>query len=134
MAFAEQMRMLFINLISNALKFHSKDRDPKIRIKASIEGLNWIFSVQDNGIGIADHNREKVFKIFQRLHKTSEYQGAGIGLAHCKKIVDLHSGHIWVESEKEKAVPFSLASLLLSRISKPKIFITQSTAHKLTAL
>lgn len=100
------LRMLFINLISNALKFHSKDRDPKIRIKASIEGLNWIFSVQDNGIGIADHNREKVFKIFQRLQKTSEYQGAGIGLAHCKKIVDLHSGHIWVESEKGKGSTF----------------------------
>ena len=92
------LRMLFLNLMSNALKFHQKNTKPVIRIVAFELEHNWKFTVTDNGIGIEHHNLEKVFKIFQRLQKTSEYDGSGIGLAHCKKIIDLHSGNIWVES------------------------------------
>ena len=92
------LRMLFLNLISNALKFVQPNTKPIIRISGIELEDNWKFTVTDNGIGIEPQNLEKVFKIFQRLKKTREYDGSGIGLAHCKKIVDLHSGNIWVES------------------------------------
>ena len=92
------LRMLFLNLISNALKFQQPNTKPVIRIIAIEHENFWKFTITDNGIGIEPHNLEKVFKIFQRLQKTSEFEGSGIGLAHCKKIIDLHSGNIWVES------------------------------------
>ena len=99
-----KLSLLFQNLISNAIKFRSEERDPEIKIalaKKHVDGRSfWQFSVKDNGIGIAEKHQEKVFAIFQRLHSKSKYEGTGIGLAHCKKIVDLHGGSIWVESEE----------------------------------
>lgn len=99
-----KLTLLFQNLISNALKFNKKGVKPVVSIQATEStddrgGVCWQFEVKDNGIGIAEKNREKIFLIFQRLHGRSEYEGTGIGLAHCKKIVDLHRGKIWVESE-----------------------------------
>ena len=94
-----ELRSLFQNLLSNAMKFQKPGVAPVIKIssKKIIDGVE--FSVKDNGIGISDTHKERIFEIFQRLHNKDEYEGTGIGLAHCKKIVALHHGDIWVESE-----------------------------------
>ena len=95
---AVELELLFQNLIGNAIKFHKNDVPPEITIKASKQQNVWKFSVSDNGIGIEEKFQEKIFNIFQRLHNKSEFDGTGIGLAHCKKIVSLYGGKIWVES------------------------------------
>lgn len=97
-AYKTELRLLFQNLISNAIKFRKPEVNPKIKIEATKEGGFWQFALSDNGIGIDDQFREKVFMIFQRLHPRTEYEGTGIGLAHCKKIIQMHEGNIWVES------------------------------------
>jgi signal transduction histidine kinase len=101
-----EMKLLFQNLISNSIKFRKKDIVPQIMIGALRKGNIWQFSVQDNGIGIAKEHNERIFIIFQRLHTRSEYTGSGIGLSHCKKIVELHKGKIWLESEVGKGSTF----------------------------
>lgn len=93
-----ELKRVFQNLISNALKFKKKDVTPEITIEAMDAGEEFIFSIEDNGIGIQEEYTNKIFNIFQRLHSTTEYPGTGIGLATCKKIVALHNGRIWVES------------------------------------
>ncbi|MHC1755145.1 MAG: PAS domain S-box protein [Methanosarcina sp.] len=93
-----QLTQVFQNLISNAIKFCSKEK-PKIYISAEKESDQWLFSVQDNGIGIDPKYSERIFEVFKRLNKREEYPGTGIGLSICKKIVERHGGHIWVESE-----------------------------------
>lgn len=97
-AYPTEMRQLFQNLISNAIKFSPSDRTPTIHISAAQKNGQWQFAVKDNGIGIEENHKERIFKIFQRLNNRKNYEGTGIGLAHCKKIVDLHKGKIWVES------------------------------------
>jgi PAS domain S-box-containing protein len=93
-----ELRLLFQNLISNAIKFHRAEEPPRILVDASFQGNKWKFVVKDNGIGIDEKNQEKIFAIFHRLHHRNEYEGTGIGLAHCKKIVELHRGKIDVVS------------------------------------
>ncbi len=93
-----ELRLLFQNLISNAIKFRKPDQAPEIHISAEDNHKCWKFSIKDNGIGIEPKYKDKIFQIFQRLHLASEYAGSGIGLAHCTKIVELHGGKIWVDS------------------------------------
>ncbi len=94
-----EIRLLFQNLITNAIKYHKTGIKPIIQISAKKKNDTWQFSFKDNGLGIADEHQERIFKLFQRLHNKSEYTGTGIGLAHCRKIVELHEGEIWVESK-----------------------------------
>ncbi|MEC4989978.1 MAG: PAS domain S-box protein [Oscillatoria sp. PMC 1068.18] len=97
---------LFQNLISNAIKYR-REEPPAIAIAASFQVNHWLFTMNDNGIGIPAKDRERIFQIFQRLHTSSEYPGTGIGLALCQKIVQLHGGRIWVESQPGKGTTFS---------------------------
>ncbi|WP_258105731.1 ATP-binding protein [Marinoscillum sp. MHG1-6] len=93
------LRLLFQNLIANAIKFQKAGVTPEIHLSVIKKRRMWEFSVKDNGIGIDDEHQEKIFVIFQRLHSKSEFDGTGIGLSHCRKIVDLHGGSIWVSSK-----------------------------------
>lgn len=97
-AYPTELKLLFQNLVSNSIKFRRKGHPPEISIDALQEDGQWKFSVSDNGIGIEEQYRQRIFIIFQRLHNRSEYEGSGIGLAHCKKIAELHGGRIWVDS------------------------------------
>lgn len=96
------LTQLFQNLIANSIKFRRMDEPPMIRINAERKDDHWEFACQDNGIGIAPGHSERVFVIFQRLHPRDAYPGTGIGLALCRKIVDFHSGHIWVDTDGQQ--------------------------------
>jgi len=95
---APQMIRVFQNLVSNAIKFRG-DSPANIHIGVHRDEAVWELSVRDNGIGIAEDAQEKVFGVFHRLHSRQEYEGTGIGLAICKRVVAHHSGRIWIESE-----------------------------------
>jgi light-regulated signal transduction histidine kinase (bacteriophytochrome) len=100
-----QMIQLLQNLIGNSIKYRS-DKIPEIHISAQEKDNDWIFSVEDNGIGIDPQYSDQVFQIFKRLHTNEEYKGTGIGLAITKRIIERHSGRIWVESELGKGSKF----------------------------
>jgi PAS domain S-box-containing protein len=104
-----QMRQLFQNIIGNALKFRS-ERPPEIQVSAERIRENgspvWRVAVQDNGIGIAPEHAERIFQIFQRLHTREEYEGTGIGLAICRKIIERHGGRIWLDSHPDRGSTF----------------------------
>jgi PAS domain S-box-containing protein len=94
---SSQLGQLFQNLIANALKFVNGS-EPEVRISAEREEDAWCFSVADNGLGIEPEHAERIFEIFQRLHPRDAFPGTGIGLAICKRIVELHDGRIWAEA------------------------------------
>jgi chemotaxis family two-component system sensor kinase Cph1 len=93
-----QMAQVFQNLIGNAIKFRGKEPS-LISVQAEKSDQQWLFTVRDNGIGIAPEDAENIFVVFQRLHARTEYPGNGIGLAICKKIIERYGGRIWVESQ-----------------------------------
>ena len=100
-----QLMQMFQNLIGNAIKFRS-DRALKVHVTAERIEEAWLFSVEDNGIGIDPQFNERIFVIFQRLHTRDEYPGTGMGLAICKKIAECHRGNIWVESSLDLGAKF----------------------------
>lgn len=106
MGFKNELRQLFLNLILNAIKFRKKGAHPIIKISSQKKENQVQFCIEDNGIGIANDHQDKIFKIFKRLHSRKDYEGTGIGLAHCQKIIDLHRGKIWVESSLGKGSKF----------------------------
>jgi PAS domain S-box-containing protein len=110
MADGGQLVQLFQNLIGNAIKFHGEE-PPRVHVSAQVKENEYLFSVHDNGIGIAPEYFDRLFKIFQRLHTREEYPGSGIGLAICKKIVERHGGRIWIESQvgKGSTISFTLS-------------------------
>lgn len=103
-----QVFQLFQNLIGNAIKYRSKD-SPHLIISAIEKGEEWVFQIEDNGIGIDSEASEKIFEPFQRLHSGRQYEGTGLGLSICKAIVERHGGKIWVTSEKNKGSRFSFS-------------------------
>jgi PAS domain S-box-containing protein len=100
-----QLSQVFQNLIANAIKFQG-DKPPHLHITCAARGLEWVFSVRDNGIGIDPQYLERIFIIFQRLNPRGKYPGTGIGLAMCKRIILRHGGRIWAESESGKGSTF----------------------------
>lgn len=105
-AFRADFYRLFQNLIVNAIKYTAKDVNPEIEIDVQELKGSFKFSIKDNGIGIGEKYHESIFEVFKRLHNRDDYPGTGIGLAQCKKIVELHGGDIWVNSEEGKGSTF----------------------------
>jgi len=99
------LTLLFQNLISNAIKFRGP-AVPHIQIEAARDAFGWRISIADNGIGVPEKERDAIFTPFRRLHPQREYEGSGIGLATCKRIVDQHGGRIWVESNPGEGSTF----------------------------
>jgi light-regulated signal transduction histidine kinase (bacteriophytochrome) len=112
--YESELRQVFQNLLTNAIKFQKKGSQPKIEISAQEENEKWKFTVKDNGIGIAPIHFNRIFDMFQRLFSREKYEGMGIGLSNCKKLVNLHNGEIWVESVPEEgaAFHFTIASMV----------------------
>jgi signal transduction histidine kinase len=96
---ATLLTQVFQNLLANAVKFRSAE-PPVVQVSAVREGAEWHFRCADNGIGIEPQYADRVFVIFQRLHAKDEYEGTGIGLALCKKIVEYHNGRIWIDTDR----------------------------------
>lgn len=107
MGYATEIRMLFQNLISNALKFSAAERKSRIEISHTDQKTHYAFSVKDNGIGMEPRQLDKIFTLFVRLHAREAYPGTGIGLTHCKKIVELHHGEMTVTSTPNIGTTFS---------------------------
>ena len=103
---ASQLAQLMQNLVGNGIKY-CEAAIPTVHVEANPEedGV-WVFTVKDNGIGISENYYQQVFQPFKRLHDKSKYEGTGLGLATCKKIVDHHGGRIWCESPDDQGTTF----------------------------
>lgn len=121
-----ELARLFQNLIGNAIKYRRPNTHPNIRIYVAAQNSSWRFTVRDNGIGIPAEDCKRIFGVFQRLHGRGEYEGTGIGLAICRKIVEHHGGRIWVESDLGKGSTFCFT---LPKIPTETVV---PTAHPLT--
>jgi signal transduction histidine kinase len=99
------LTQLYQNLISNALKY-TEESPPRIHLDAALQDGKWLLGVRDNGIGINPEYAEQIFQPFKRLHGRGKFEGTGIGLAICRKVVERHHGRIWVESEEGKGAHF----------------------------
>ncbi|ELY61483.1 PAS/PAC sensor signal transduction histidine kinase [Natronococcus amylolyticus DSM 10524] len=103
---ASQLRQLFQNLLDNAITY-SGDEPPRIHVSADRRHNDWVISVDDEGIGIDPKDQDRIFTVFDRLHSHGAYEGTGIGLALCQRIVERHGGEIWVDSEPGEGATFS---------------------------
>lgn len=112
-AYETELRLLFQNLLSNAIKFSKPQVSPRVEVSCMETESHHKFAFRDNGIGIEKENQDEVFRIFKRLYPQSTYSGTGVGLARCRKIVELHGGRIWVDSKPGEGSTFYFT------ISKP---------------
>jgi PAS domain S-box-containing protein len=103
---SSMIAQVWTNLIANAIKYSSKNDSPKIEIGSYLEDQHVCFYVRDNGVGFDMKYYDKLFGVFQRLHKMNEFEGTGVGLALVKKIVERHRGHVWAEAEVNKGASF----------------------------
>ncbi len=122
-----QLVQVFQNLIGNALKF-CDDEAPRVEVSAVLEDDDWLFTVRDNGIGIDPAQQDTIFGVFQRLHTREEYEGTGIGLAICKRIVETHGGRIWIQSAPGQgaSIQFTLKSIESDFAVEPRDEKTQA--------
>ncbi|WP_052813078.1 PAS domain-containing sensor histidine kinase [Desulfonatronum thioautotrophicum] len=97
----DELTRLFQNLVGNAVKYRVPERPPVVDVTVREQDHDWLFRVRDNGVGVTPGQEDRLFKVFSRLHTRGRYEGTGIGLALCRKIVEHHQGRIWVESEGE---------------------------------
>lgn len=102
------IKQLFYHLIANAIKFRKQDEIPHIEITAEEQDNQWSFEVSDNGMGIPENSYERVFELFQQLHPKDKYPGNGVGLAICRKIVEMHGGQISLKSSDGSTVSFHI--------------------------
>ncbi len=116
----ELIQLLFQNLISNAIKFTQKDIKPQISVGSVVRDDETIFYVADNGIGISKENKEKIFNSFERLNNPKEFDGTGLGLSTCSKIVKLHNGKIWIEENENGGTIFYFILNPPNRATKDK--------------
>jgi light-regulated signal transduction histidine kinase (bacteriophytochrome) len=116
---SNELTRLLQNLIGNAIKYCAPETAPEITIEWTDEPDHWCFDIRDNGIGIAPEHFDRIFMVFQRLHSRGEYEGTGIGLAICRKIVEHHGGRIWLTSEpgKGSTFRFTMAKALVDAIA-----------------
>jgi signal transduction histidine kinase len=127
------LTQLLQNLINNAIKF--SDKSPYVRVNGKIENDHYILEIKDNGIGMETEYSEKIFLLFQRLSRSSEYEGTGIGLAICKEIMDKYEGNIRFESVKNEGTTFFLSfPVKLIELSKDlttsnKLSLLQATSY-----
>ncbi len=123
------MSMLFTNLISNAIKYNTAQL-PRVMVNCETTDEEYIFSVADNGIGIEPQYRKQIFEIFQRLHTVGEYDGTGVGLAICSKIIDNYGGRIWVDSEpgQGSVFYFSLSKSMVDPDNDRRLYIDHKLA------
>ena len=105
---ANQLRQVFQNLLDNAITYRA-DEPPEVHVSATRNGVGWTVSVTDNGIGIDPMDHERIFDVFHRLYSREQYEGSGIGLALCQRIVERHGGEIWVESEPGSGTTVSVS-------------------------
>ncbi len=115
-----KLDQVFQNLLSNALLYRGAE-SPRVHVSARREGAWWVFTVRDNGIGIDPAHGTRIFKMFERLHPKHEYPGTGVGLAICKRIVEGHSGRIWVESEPGEGATFYFTLPVLEAAGQPEL-------------
>jgi light-regulated signal transduction histidine kinase (bacteriophytochrome) len=120
----DQLEQLLQNLLANALKFRG-EASPRVHVGAADEGGHWHLWVRDNGIGISSKDFQRIFVMFQRLHSEREYEGSGIGLAICRRIVARHGGRIWVESQPGQGATFHLT---LEKVPLEKVPATVAVA------
>lgn len=110
-----QLSHVFQNLLSNALKYCKFNQRPQVHIKAQRQENEWIVSVRDNGIGFESSQAEHIFGLFKRLHSEAEYQGTGMGLAICKRVIERYGGRMWAESELSIGSTFFFALPLICK-------------------
>lgn len=103
------VKHVFFNLLSNSVKFSSVRKEPYVEVTGLEDNGELIYSIKDNGVGFDTRYSDKLFKVFQRLHKQSEFEGSGVGLAIVKKIITRHQGRVWAESELGRGATFSFS-------------------------
>ena len=111
------IRQVWSNLISNAIKYSGKEKDPQVEINSILKDNYIVYSVKDNGVGFDMQYSDKLFGVFQRLHKQSEFEGTGVGLALVQRIITKHGGYVWADAEVDKGATFYFSLPTTNRVN-----------------